>query len=674
MAPEQWTGRRLTRGIDQWALAVMIYEMAEGRLPFHGVSFSDLRDQVLRGQPNEPENLTQRQWEALRISLNADRAQRHRSCLALVKAIAEAEPSTRDSIVLSEMPMPSEAAAVRRETGSGEAPALQPGALVAAPAVAQGTLRPAMAEPVMDDTSVNISDKEDTKRNLRDEAESRRPRTARKRVIVAAVALIAVAAISAGLLRLDSGDQQQEGAFEKKSKVAKAADADTIEPIVIQKGRATDESKESSDVKQVSPALKGEAQGFERGSDDQPVSTETSASKAPVKTELVKQDTPVRLNSDSKTGAQGPQGAMPLDLKRAQLRIDRGGKSFVTSVALSADGTKALTGSDDKMARLWDTTGGKELQTFEGHFGGVRSVALSPDGTKALTGSDDKMARLWDTTSGKELQTFEGHFGGVRSVALSPDGTKALTGSNNTVRLWETNTGNEVQRIVGHSDWIRCVVLSPDGTKVLSGSDDNTSRLWDTTSGKEMQRFEGHFNSVWSVALSPDGTKALTGSDDWTVRLWDTNTGKQLQRFEGHFNGVRSVAFSSDGTKALTGSADGTARLWDTNTGKELQRLEMHGAVKGGWFVAGGERVVAASSEGTLHLWDINSGAEICRILLLNDGTFVVVAPDGQYDSSRSGSAPHVYWWLDGKQIPLDETKDQYYVPGLAKELLTGGK
>ena len=110
------------------------------------------------------------------------------------------------------------------------------------------------------------------------------------------------------------------------------------------------------------------------------------------------------------------------------IRTFGGHTGYVWSVAFSPDGTKVLTGSDDKTARLWDAATGVHIRTF-GHTGAVYSVAYSPDGTEVLTGSFDSKARLWNAATGAHIGTFSGHASQVRSVAFSPDGTKVLTGS-----------------------------------------------------------------------------------------------------------------------------------------------------------------------------------------------------------------------------------------------------
>ena len=75
--------------------------------------------------------------------------------------------------------------------------------------------------------------------------------------------------------------------------------------------------------------------------------------------------------------------------------------------------------------------------TLQGHEGAVTSAQFSPDGTRLVTASDDKTARLWETESGKLLATLQGHEGAVYSAQFSPDGKRIVTGSDDkTARLW----------------------------------------------------------------------------------------------------------------------------------------------------------------------------------------------------------------------------------------------
>jgi WD40 repeat protein/serine/threonine protein kinase len=110
----------------------------------------------------------------------------------------------------------------------------------------------------------------------------------------------------------------------------------------------------------------------------------------------------------------------------------------VRSGAFSGEGDSLLiiTGSDDNKAIIWDAKG-NPLRTLVGHTGGITSVALSPDGTRALTGSQDNAVKLWDATTGKEILTLSGHGEEVTSVSFSPDGLAALTsGRDGRTLVW----------------------------------------------------------------------------------------------------------------------------------------------------------------------------------------------------------------------------------------------
>ena len=58
---------------------------------------------------------------------------------------------------------------------------------------------------------------------------------------------------------------------------------------------------------------------------------------------------------------------------------------------------------------------GRELRTLEGHLIRVNGVALSGDGRRAVSASDDQTLKVWDVESGRELRTLRGHSG--RSMA-----------------------------------------------------------------------------------------------------------------------------------------------------------------------------------------------------------------------------------------------------------------
>ncbi|KJU82397.1 repeat-containing protein [Candidatus Magnetobacterium bavaricum] len=126
-----------------------------------------------------------------------------------------------------------------------------------------------------------------------------------------------------------------------------------------------------------------------------------------------------------------------------------------------------------------------EMPYLQGHSGYVRSVAISQDGTKIVSGSDDNTVKVWDMTNGSMINTLQGHSGYVPSVAISPDGTKIVSGSDdNTVNVWDMTNGNMINTLQGHSGYVRSVAISQDGTKIVSSSGDHSVKVWDAKTGR----------------------------------------------------------------------------------------------------------------------------------------------------------------------------------------------
>jgi WD40 repeat protein len=70
----------------------------------------------------------------------------------------------------------------------------------------------------------------------------------------------------------------------------------------------------------------------------------------------------------------------------------------------------------------------------------VLSAAFSPDGTRIVTSSYDKTARIWDAATGIEIKVLRGHGSSASSAAFSPDGARVLTASaDNTVCIWDVH-------------------------------------------------------------------------------------------------------------------------------------------------------------------------------------------------------------------------------------------
>jgi WD40 repeat protein len=324
------------------------------------------------------------------------------------------------------------------------------------------------------------------------------------------------------------------------------------------------------------------------------------------------------------------------DGKKDEAHIFRGHTDKATSVAVSPDGKRALSGSDDRTVREWDLEKLKPLRVFEEHKNYVLSVAYSRDGERALSAGggawrgqefateSDQFLRLRDVKSGEILKVLKGHTAPVWSVAFTPDGKQALAGSGGyekkggkfvpagyTLKRWDLETGRATD-LPGHTSWVRSVAVTDDGKFALSGSWDKTVRLWDVANGKALRTFTGHKDNVDAVAISADGHWGLSGggppkgTGDTAIRLWDLTKKAEARQFKGHTARVWSVAFSANGRRALSAAADHLIILWDVETGQEVRRFQGHtDEVRQAVFLPGERQALSASHDRTLRLWNL---------------------------------------------------------------------
>jgi WD40 repeat protein len=254
------------------------------------------------------------------------------------------------------------------------------------------------------------------------------------------------------------------------------------------------------------------------------------------------------ISSDGRRALSGDEDKVVRlwDLESARvIREFRGHTGWIFSTAFSPDGRLAYSTSGgtynghggwqelpDTAIRVWDVETGREVRRLEGHRSLVWSVAVSPDGRRILTGSQDRMIILWDAETGAEIRRFPGHTNNVMCVAFLPDGRRAVSASyDHTIRLWDTETGQEVYCFRGLTDEVTWAAASPDGRRLISSS--WTGRellLWDLDARKLIHRLDWGSVNPTRGCFTPDGRHAVWSGSDGVVRLYrlpDINTQKR---------------------------------------------------------------------------------------------------------------------------------------------------
>jgi WD40 repeat protein len=382
---------------------------------------------------------------------------------------------------------------------------------------------------------------------------------------------------------------------------------------------------------------------------------------------LASQSRHIELKHDSVAAPAAP-AALGIAISRANWFLVLAGhkKRELTSAGYSPDGSRIVTGSTDRTARIWDAASGKEIAVL-GHDQEVTSVAFSPDGSRILTTSGTTV-RIWDAVNARQvailprqshdLPWYSAGFSsdgsrivavskmrtaiwdtvraeetialrGGTSAAISPDGSRVAVGdpSGGGLSVRDSTTGAPIVYLESPEE-VNYIAFSPDGALLAIAVADKTARIFDAVTGKEIAVLEGHEKGVTSVAFSSDGLRLVTASADTTARIWDVQTHKMRAMLRGHQKDISFAAFSPDGSRVLTASSDGTARIWGRPSTKPIAILRGHEnqVTSVAFSPPDGSRVVTTSRDGTARIWNSTTAEELFR---LNHSGRAAYSPDG---------------------------------------------
>ncbi|MEM9490847.1 MAG: protein kinase, partial [Myxococcota bacterium] len=179
------------------------------------------------------------------------------------------------------------------------------------------------------------------------------------------------------------------------------------------------------------------------------------------------------------------------------------------------NGTRIVTASSDKTARVWSADGTGQPLVLHGHQDSVYSAAFSPDENLIATASWDKTARVWSAAGIGQPLILSGHDDAVATGipggqgAFDPFGARIVTASEDgTIRLWNTDGTGEPIIIRAPGLDAHSAAFSPDGARIASAS--HTERIIDPDGTVRTE----HTAKVWT------DIKSISGPDDpvlWTA-------------------------------------------------------------------------------------------------------------------------------------------------------------
>lgn len=183
----------------------------------------------------------------------------------------------------------------------------------------------------------------------------------------------------------------------------------------------------------------------------------------------------------------------------------------IYSVSISPDGQFALVGLADKAIYL-SLSQGLTRYAFE-HEDIVLATDLSDSGRYALTGSEDKSAKLWNLQDGSLKYRWQ-HDNKLSAVAISHHDNYALTNAALTqTRLWKITNGEVVKTLGPDRTTLSSIAFSSQDKFVLLGHISQRIELWRTATGELQQFWRAKKKDAWRPTAATIVALAFTSHD-----------------------------------------------------------------------------------------------------------------------------------------------------------------
>jgi WD40 repeat protein len=460
----------------------------------------------------------------------------------------------------------------------------------------------------------------------------------------------------------------------------------------------------------------------------------------------------VRFSRNGDLLATHGRGSRLWDGRSGALVASLDGNDEIYAIRFSPDGTVFFTADSKGSLRLRNVQSLTQVTEWLGHSAAVFEARFSQDGSRVLTASADRTAKIWSTTSRDNLQVLGGGLPFLVNHAIfAPDEARVATfGWDSTLRLWDANIGAQLHALTAHRELVSSAAFSPDGGSIAIGDESGTIFVWDIgrTRGAPflisdiertarrgwftnedryivtiapdgqvslvdrttLQRLgslqTGHerLHDVWlspsgdrivaagrfsgrallrvfalheafsfsapklikevairdiadpriledrgSVSVSSDGARVAVGLKEAAVTVWTTVGNNDMRVLWEVPTAATAVTLSPDGRTLITAGLSHIPEVWDVDAQQLVRRLEGHSsAVVHASFSSNGQEIVTASLDGTARIWNRRSG--LPRVVLRGHSgevTHAEFAPNGNRVVTAGADGTARTWDVD---------------------------
>ncbi|KAM3723897.1 WD repeat-containing protein [Dirofilaria immitis] len=121
-------------------------------------------------------------------------------------------------------------------------------------------------------------------------------------------------------------------------------------------------------------------------------------------------------------------------------------RDYVRALAYARDVEMVASGGFDQLIYLWDVATLTKLtalnntvttSSLTGNKDSIYSLATNPSGTVVISGSTEKVLRVFDPRTCQKLMKLRGHTDNVKAIIVNRDGTECVSASSDgAIKLW----------------------------------------------------------------------------------------------------------------------------------------------------------------------------------------------------------------------------------------------
>ncbi|XP_045181186.2 WD repeat-containing protein 48-like [Mercenaria mercenaria] len=227
-----------------------------------------------------------------------------------------------------------------------------------------------------------------------------------------------------------------------------------------------------------------------------------------------------------------------------------GNKDSIYSLAMNPAGTVIVSGSTEKVLRVWDPRTCLKLMKLKGHTDNVKALVLNRDGTQCLSGSSDGMIRLWSLGQQRCVATFRVHDEGVWALQAN-DSFSMVYSAGRDRRVWATDVRN--------NDY-RCLVCEEkEPVLKLELTHNEPQSLWVSTTSSSIKNYSlRNVNKQLMSALDNVSLPPVCSQPDFTIKGGSS---------------IRQYYVLNDKRHILTKDTEENVALWDVLSARKVEDL-----------------------------------------------------------------------------------------------------